>query len=195
MGFRLFHYLKLMKWDLSHFNGRFAYKWFLVKNIPGEFGRAIRGRMLKKYCKAFGENNKVFEGVTIRNVRNLSVGNNCSIGEGNFIQAAGKVTIGDNVLLGPGVKIWSTNHKYDRLDVPIREQGYEFKEVIIEDGVWIGANTFIMPGAIIKKGCVISANSVVGVKALQEYSILAGNPARKIGTRKNESSFEKSEIQ
>ena len=48
---------------------------------------------------------------------------------------------------------------------------------------WIGANAFIMPGANLGEGTIVSAGSVVGGKAVPPYKILAGNPARVIGSR------------
>ena len=105
---------------------------------------------------------------------------------GCFVQAEGGVELADDVILGPGVKIWSMNHVFDDPDKTVMEQGYTFKSVKIGRDVWVGANAFIMPGADIGEGCVISAGAVVGGKQVAPYSILAGNPARKIGTRKKE---------
>ena len=51
--------------------------------------------------------------------------------------------------------------------------------IIIEDEVWIGANVTILPGVRIGKCSVIGAGSVV-TKDVEEYSIYAGVPARKI---------------
>ena len=60
-----------------------------------------------------------------------------------------------------------------------------FKEVIIEDSVFIGARSIILKGVKIGKGAVIGAGSVVS-KNIPEYSICAGNPAKIIGDVRNE---------
>lgn len=182
----IIHLLKLLKWDLQKRDSRFFYFFFLIRNIPGDFGIALRSKFLRKYLKSSGENLRVHEGVRIRNVQQLSIGDNVTIGIGNFIQAAGRVTIGDNVLLGPDVKIWSANHVFSNPRIPVREQGYEFKEVIIGNNTWIGANCFIMPGSNIGDSVIISAGSIVGAKGIPPFTILAGNPARKIGSREND---------
>jgi maltose O-acetyltransferase len=136
-----------------------------------------------KYFAGCGSNVSIHQGVRFRGIHLLSIGNNVSVGVDNFIQASGKVTLEDHVMLGPGVKIWSINHKTEDINIPINQQGYEKKEVFLGEGVWLGANVIVLPGVTLPKGCVVSAGSVVGVKAYPEFAIIAGNPARVIGSR------------
>jgi tetrahydrodipicolinate N-acetyltransferase len=56
------------------------------------------------------------------------------------------------------------------------------KGIIIEDDVLIGANSVILPGSHLHKGSVVGAGSVVQ-GAVDEYAIVAGTPARVIGSR------------
>ncbi len=53
----------------------------------------------------------------------------------------------------------------------------------IEDDVWIGANSVILDGALIRRGAVVGASSLV-MAELEPYSINAGVPAKIIGRRK-----------
>jgi len=48
--------------------------------------------------------------------------------------------------------------------------------------VWIGQNVTILPGVHIENGVIIGANSVVA-SDIPAYSIVAGNPAKKIRKR------------
>lgn len=59
----------------------------------------------------------------------------------------------------------------------------EIKPVIIEDNVWIGARVCILPGVTIGEGSVIGACAVVP-KSVPPYSVVIGNPARVVKTRK-----------
>jgi acetyltransferase-like isoleucine patch superfamily enzyme len=162
----------------------------MLRLIPGEFGFEIRAWLLGRKFKRAGPGLRVFPGTRLFGVDHLSVGSHCWIGLDNTIQAHGGVEIGDHVLLGPGVKIWSVNHVFADPNRPIIDQGYEHKPVVIGSNVWIGANAFVMPGAHIGDGVIVSAGSVVGAKFVEPYSVIAGNPARRIGSRNTPSNAE-----
>ena len=57
------------------------------------------------------------------------------------------------------------------------------KPVIIEDDVWIGSRVTILPGVTIGEGSVIGASAVVA-KSVPPYSVVVGNPAKIVKTRK-----------
>jgi maltose O-acetyltransferase len=174
--------LKIFYWDIKNAQGRFQFLHCFIRNIPGGIGIRLRRKWLGKYFLSCGKNLIIATGFKIRNPQLLAVGDNVNISDDVFIQAGGEVEIGNNVAIGPSAKIWSQNHKVEGLGA-VNEVDYEYKKVVIEDDVWLGANCFIMPGVTIKKGSIISACSVVGVKAYPQYAIIAGNPARVIGNR------------
>lgn len=55
-------------------------------------------------------------------------------------------------------------------------------DVTIGNDTWIGINTTIMSGVTIGNGAIIGANSVV-TKNVEDYEIVAGNPAKHIKYR------------
>lgn len=64
------------------------------------------------------------------------------------------------------------------------EQGVtQERPVYIGDDVWIGSRVTILPGVKIGQGAVIGAGAVV-THDVQDYSIVAGNPATIIRKRK-----------
>ncbi|MGP6193725.1 DapH/DapD/GlmU-related protein [Priestia megaterium] len=63
-------------------------------------------------------------------------------------------------------------------------------DVVIKDGVWIGANVTILKGVTVGEGCVIAAGSVV-TKNTSPYGIYAGAPAKKIKDRFTPEQLEK----
>lgn len=60
--------------------------------------------------------------------------------------------------------------------------GYSKGNILIENDVWIGANTTILDGITIGNGAVIAAGSVV-TKDVPAYAIVGGNPAKLIKYR------------
>jgi putative colanic acid biosynthesis acetyltransferase WcaF len=54
--------------------------------------------------------------------------------------------------------------------------------VVIGDNAWIGTEAFIGPGVTVGEGAVVGARAVV-VRDVAPTHIVAGNPARQIGTR------------
>jgi acetyltransferase-like isoleucine patch superfamily enzyme len=114
----------------------------------------------------------------------LTVGARVSIGTGCFIQAGSAgVTIGDDSLISPNVSIVGSNYRYDRLDIPMHQQGEITKGVMIGKDVWIGVGCAILDGACIGDHAIIAPNAVVSGR-VAEKTIASGNPAKPIFTRR-----------
>ena len=115
------------------------------------------------------------KGDKIRIGNHSGLGENCSIPNGSII--------GENVMMGPNCYFLQQNHKYDKKDIPMREQGYgPSLPVLIEDDCWIGIGVYVMAGRKIAKGSIVAAGCVL-TKDFPEYSIIGGNPGRLIKTR------------
>lgn len=142
----------------------------------------LRVSMLKRIFSSIGNNVNIRNDIKFAIGKNISIGNNSGIGERSFIQDIGNISIGNDVLMGPEVMIYTANHNIEK-SKKIIEQGMTIKPVVIEDDVWIGSRAIILPGVTIKKGAVIAANAVVS-KDVEEYTIVGGVPAKKIGERK-----------
>ena len=114
----------------------------------------------------------------------LEIGSRTYIGEMNNIRVAGGfIKIGNDCLISQLNTIVSSNHLFDKSKL-INEQSWSSTNnyVIIEDDVWIGASSVILPGVTIHKGAVIAAGSIV-TKNVPAYAVVAGNPAKIIKYR------------
>ncbi|MFQ5456769.1 MAG: acyltransferase [Nitrospirota bacterium] len=103
----------------------------------------------------------------------LEIGNLSTIGDRTEIHVAEKVSIGREVLIGWDCVIMDRNYH------GIEDQEEKVSPVIIEDNVWIGCRSIILPGVKIGKGAVIGAGSVV-TRDVHPKTIAAGNPAKNI---------------
>lgn len=109
--------------------------------------------------------------------RGLVVGDRCVLGTRSTITAHESIEIGDAVFLGQSVFITDASHGYQDPTRPIGDQFGEHNPVSIGSGTWIGHGAVILPGSQIGKNVVIAAGAVVrGV--VDDYAIVAGNPAR-----------------
>jgi len=134
-----------------------------------------------------GQHSVIDDFVKIKHVGgngNITIGEFVYINSGTVIYSGNGVTIGNNVLIGPGCTIVPVNHQFSDKDILIRLQGFQSSKggILIDDDVWLGANVTILDGSIIRKGCIIAANSLINGKT-EEYGIYAGSPAVKIKSR------------
>ncbi len=160
-------------------------EWYLkfISSIPGKTGEFVRRGYAHRNFKSCGNNLILSNDIRIVNPQNIEAGDDLHVGEYSQISAGGGVFFGDRVMIAPFVKIWSINHRYDSIDIPIFDQGWNKDPVVIEDDVFIALGSILLPGVHVGKGSIISAGSVVGKKKIKPYSILGGNPARIIGNR------------
>ena len=140
--------------------------------------RSIICQPLFGYC---GKNVRVEPMAFFHSGRSISIGDDSSIGERSRL--LGRIIIGKDVMMGEEVIILTHNHNFDRLDIPMCQQGFKKEEpVTIADDVWIGARVIILPGVIVGKGAILAAGAVV-TKDVPPYAIVGGNPARVIKMR------------
>lgn len=106
------------------------------------------------------------------------INSNCVLYTGNGI------TIGDNVAIAANCVFAPVNHAYEERGRLIREQRFLPSKggIVIEDDVWIGAGCVLLDGAILRRGCVIGAMSLVRGE-VGAYTINVGNPLRSFGMR------------
>lgn len=137
------------------------------------FFPAIRNFLVKQFAMNCGKNIRVKSGADIS--PNISIGDDSELGTRCLIQS--DVFIGNNVIMGPDIKIYSKNHRFDSLDIPIQNQGEVSHKTVIGNDVWIGANVIILPGKIIGNHAVLAAGAII-THDVPDFAIVGGNPAR-----------------
>ena len=146
--------------------------------IPGTFGSYLRiafYRMSMTHCDAdivIGFSS-LFSQYDTEISSGVYIGPQCNIG---------KCEIQGNCLLGSGVHILSGKgqHNFEDLNTPLKDQGGEFKKIVIGEDSWLGNGSIIM--ANIGTKCIVAAGAVV-VNDVPDYAIVGGNPAKIIKMR------------
>jgi acetyltransferase-like isoleucine patch superfamily enzyme len=107
----------------------------------------------------------------------ISIGRRSVINQQCCLDGRGGLAIGDNVDISPGV--WILTNGHDIHDPLFREV---LAPVAIGNHVWIGSRALILPGVTVGEGAVVAAGAVV-TGNVEPYAVVAGVPARPIGTR------------
>lgn len=138
----------------------------------------IRNIFLYPRLGNIGKHNELCRRIEYTNPKNIYIGNFCTINKDVLLDGrGGKIEIGDCVDIAQEVRIWTLQHDYN--DPNYKAIG---KDVIIKDYAWIASRATILPGVTIGKGAVVATGAVV-TKDVPEYYIVAGVPAKSIGTR------------
>lgn len=105
----------------------------------------------------------------------IVIGENCSVHD--FCVLYGNLTMGNDVRVAAHTVIVPLQHTFESREIPIWKQPNRSVGITIEDDVLIGAGCQILDGAVIRKGAIIGAGSVVTQRSkIEPYSINYGNP-------------------
>jgi len=150
----------------------------LVGRLPS---RTLRHAYLRGWLRQFGRGTGVQLGCRFLNGRKISLGANTVINFGTLVDGRRyRVEIGANVSIGPEAAILTLGHDPQSADFADRGG-----DVHIGDRVWIAYRAIVLPGVTIGEGAVIGAGAVV-TRDVEPYAIVAGNPARQVGTRSHD---------
>ena len=105
----------------------------------------------------------------------VTIGKDCFIQQCCTFFGRGGITIGNGVFIGPKSNLITINHDPN----PDNRSATYGRPIVIEDKVWIGINSTILPGVKIGYGAIVGAQSVV-THDVPPMTIVAGNPARVI---------------
>lgn len=147
----------------------------MLTSMPTLFGVVLRYVFIKSLSKYVGDNVYVARWVVLKNMDNLSIGNNVSIHENCFLDAKGEIEIGDDVSIAHQCSLVSFEHDFSSSN-KIKYNELLLNKIIISNDVWIGCGTRILAGSSIGYRTVIGANSVV--KGELSNGVYVGSPAR-----------------
>lgn len=126
----------------------------------------------------------VFMHCELLSPKGIEIGSGTTIGRHCILDGRAPLRIGRNVNIGGRTQFFTGTHDVDSANFDA-----EFLPITVEDQVWIALSAIVLGGVTIGRGAVVAAGAVV-TRDLEPMGIYAGVPARKIGERKSDLSYE-----
>jgi len=102
---------------------------------------------------------------------NLTIGRNSCLGDSVIVYCLGKVTIGERVSISQGAHLCAGTHDYTKSEMPLLRL-----PIVVEDDVWLAADSFVGPNVTVGQGAILGARGVA-MHDLDPNMMYAGNPA------------------
>lgn len=149
----------------------------VVARVPSYTARLFFYRRVMKF--SIGSHSSILMDVWFdtKGKGSFAMGHNSVVNQKCRMDNRGSILIGDYVSISAEVCILTADH-----DVRSPTFAGRLRRVSIGDFVFIGTRALLLPGVTVGKGAAIGAGSVV-TKDVPEFAVVAGNPAKQIGTR------------
>lgn len=140
--------------------------------------RRLRAAWLQILMRTYATSANVQLHCRFLHTRGVSIGERSVINFGCLLDGRRyPIVIGADVSIGPEAAILTLGH--DPRSPAFADRG---GPVSIGDHAWIGFRAIVLPGVSIGEGAVVGAGAVVS-RDVPPFTIVAGNPARPIGSR------------
>ena len=166
--------VKLYYFRMRYLRVSFGSKCDIRKNFKLEMGPSAHVQ--------FGSGCVVDQDMTIECNGSLRVGDRTIFGHHCTLAIRDSIEMGQDCLIAEMVSIRDHDHKFDRPDIPTREQGIISAPVRIGRNVWLGSKVTVLKGVSIGDNAVIGANAVVA-EDIPANAVAVGVPARVIRFR------------
>lgn len=117
------------------------------------------------YCNklALGEKVTFRKGFTllIDKAGKVHIGNGVFFNNYCSVVSMNNIYIGNDCIFGENVKIYDHNHRFNKRNKAIAEQGFKTAPIVIKDNCWIANDVVILKGVTIGENSVIGAGCIV----------------------------------
>lgn len=150
----------------------------IMRLLPETCCFALKRSLWRWAGAKIGRNVRICSSAFILGAGELIIGDETWIGHQVFIETGSKVSIGSYVDIGPRVYIGTGSHKIDVEGKHTAGEGTS-EAIVIEDGVWLGANAIVLPGTTIGKKTLVGSGALV-TRSLEPFCVAIGIPARSV---------------
>jgi putative colanic acid biosynthesis acetyltransferase WcaF len=138
---------------------------------------SIKRLILRLFGAKIGKGVILKPNINIKYPWNIEIGDFSWIGEGVWIDSLDTIKISKNVCISQGAYLLTGNHDYTSSTFDLM-----IAPIVLEEGVWIGAKSVVIPGTIAHKNSILSVGSI-SPKIMDENMIYRGNPATEVKKR------------
>ena len=149
-------------------------------NLPALLGYAMQSLRWRLKGARIASSSVISHLTVHGDASNLRIGDCCCLGI-TRMQTHERIEIGNCVVINDGVRLITGSH-----DIHSPTYDHVFAPIIIEDHAWIATDAMILKGVRIGRGAVVAAAAVV-TRDVPPFTVVGGNPAKEIGTRRIES--------
>lgn len=151
------------------------------------FNRCWYRPWLRLRLRAVGRNFRLGYASELLNPHHFSIGDDFFSGPYGYFVTNDNclVRIGSQVMFGSHCKIIGGNHDYSYSAghlIELVQPMSKIVDIVIDDGVWIGAGCTILAGARIGEGAIVGAMGLVN-HDIPPYTIAVGIPAKRLRPR------------
>jgi len=151
-----------------------------VWNLPALLGYALQSLRWRLKGARIASSSVISHLTVHGDASHLRIGECCCLGI-TRMQTHERIEIGNCVVINDGVRLITGSH-----DIHSPTYDHVFAPIIIEDHAWIATDAMILKGVRIGRGAVVAAGAVV-TRDVAPFTVVGGNPAKEIGTRRIES--------
>lgn len=182
--------MRMNQVDLSKYDNSWYYPgrgvilrtiWYFVNALffinPLNPSSSIKVFFLRMFGAKVGRGVVIKPCVNIKYPWHLTIGDHSWLGEKVWIDSLDKVIIGRSCCLSQGAMLLNGNHDYRSVTFDLIT-----KPIVLEDGVWIGAQSLVAPGVTCRSHSVLAVMSVAS-SDLKPDTIYRGNPAVEVKLR------------
>lgn len=145
---------------------------------------AMRVAGMRLFGAKIGPDVALGRGVRVLEPWRFTVGAHSMIGRKAYLDARGGLTIGSNCNISDDAAIWTAEH-----DVQSPDFVMTVAPVTVGDRAWLAYRSVVLPGVVIGEGAVV-ANAAVVTRDVAAFSLVAGVPAKEIGKRNKDLTYE-----
>lgn len=169
-------YLSGNRWAKLTANHAYAYVIHIVHAVLNLTPWFVRNQCFRLMLGRAGRHVFIDHDVYMKFPWLVEIGDNASINRGASFYPSffggHRIVLGNNVRIAPGARLHAAGH--DLADPGYRDTG---GPITVEDDVWIGAGSIILPGVTVGARSVVGAGAVVS-RDVPPDSVAVGVPAR-----------------